>query len=80
MVRNYLMGNFMNMADGPVNMASLAKTMVLTGKKPDDFQQFVSQVLEVTPEDIMHLAQKYFDPQNFIDVIVMPEQRSLRMS
>lgn len=78
MVKNYLMGNFMNMADGPVNMASLAKTMVLTGKKTDDFQDFVAQVLDVTSEDIMSLARKYFNPQNFIDVIVMPEQMSLQ--
>lgn len=72
MVKNYLMGNFMNMLDGPVNMTSLAKTMVLTGQKPEDFQLFVEQILAVSPEDIRNMAQKYFNADRFIDVLVTP--------
>ncbi len=75
MVKNYLMGNFMNMLDGPINTASVAKTMILTGQKPDDFQLFVKKVLDTNPEQIMGLAQKYFNPDHFIEVMVTPDGR-----
>lgn len=75
MVKNYLMGNFMNMLDGPINVASVAKTMVLTGQKPNDFQDFVRKVLEVSSDDILNLAQKYLDTHQFLNVLVNPGKK-----
>lgn len=70
MVKNYLMGNFMNMLDGPMNLSTFAKTMILTDKKPSDFNDFVQELMDVNADSIMAMAQKYFDENKFIEVIV----------
>jgi len=73
MVQNYLMGTFMNMLDGPINVASLAKSMILSGKTPQDFMVFVDALISVSKDDIMYMAQKYFDPADMIEVSISPE-------
>lgn len=72
MVKNYLMGNFMNMLDGPMNLASFAKSMILTGKEPSDLHTIVNEINEMTAETIMQTAQKYFDKNQMIEVVVSP--------
>jgi predicted Zn-dependent peptidase len=72
MVKNYLMGNFMNMLDGPMNVSTFAKTMVLTGKHPSEFNHFVQELMAINADDIMGMAQKYFDEDKFIEIIVSP--------
>ncbi|MBK8625029.1 MAG: insulinase family protein [Saprospiraceae bacterium] len=73
MVKNYLMGNFMNMLDGPMNVSSFAKTMVLTDKHPSEFNIFAQELMDINAETIMNMAQKYFDEEKFIEIIVSPE-------
>lgn len=73
MVKNYLMGSFMNMLDGPMNVSSFVKTMLLTGKEPKDFLDFTDQVNKVDSLQIQEMAQKYFKEENMIEVIVAPE-------
>ena len=73
MVKNYLMGTFMNMLDGPLNVSSLARSMILTGKKPEDFLTFCDKLLSVTSETLLDTAQKYFNQQEMIEVVVAPE-------
>ncbi|MBL0026257.1 MAG: insulinase family protein [Saprospiraceae bacterium] len=72
MVRNYLMGTFMNMLDGPLNISSMVKTMVLSGKKPQDFLVFCEELLSLTPQNIIETAQKYFIPEEMTEVLVSP--------
>jgi len=74
MVKNYLTGNFMNMLDGPMNVASFAKTMVLTDKKPEDFNTFFNEIKSIDALHILDTAQKYFIKEKMIEVIVSPEQ------
>ncbi|MBK8347690.1 MAG: insulinase family protein [Saprospiraceae bacterium] len=73
MVKNYLMGNFMNMLDGPMNVASFAKSMILTNKHPKEFQEFVGQMLETGAEQIMDVAQRYLNIEKFTEVVVEPQ-------
>jgi zinc protease len=73
MVKNYLMGSFMNMLDGPMNVSSFVKTMLLTGKEPKDFLDFTDQVNAVGGLKIQEMAQKYFNEEDMIEVIVTPE-------
>ncbi len=73
MVKNYLMGNFMNMLDGPMNVASFAKSMILTNKHPKEFQDFVGQMLETGAEQIMDVAQRYLNIEKFTEVVVEPQ-------
>lgn len=73
MVKNYLMGNFMNVLDGPVNVSSFVKSMVLIGKQPEDFLTFTDEILEIQPDTIMEMAQKYFLKEKMIEIIVSPK-------
>jgi len=72
MVKNYLMGNFMNMLDGPMNVASFAKSMILTGKNPEEFHEFAEAIIEIQPETIMEAARKYFNKEDMIEIVVSP--------
>ena len=73
MVKNYLMGTFMNMLDGPLNVSSLARTMILTGKKPEDFLIFCDKLMSITPETILNTAQKYLNEDEMTEVVVSPD-------
>ena len=73
MVKNYLMGNFMNVLDGPVNVSSFVKSMLLIGKEPSDFLTFVDEILEMKPKKVMETAQKYFQEDKMIEVVVSPK-------
>jgi zinc protease len=73
MVRNYLMGSFLNMLDGPMNVSSFVKTMLLTGREPIDFLKFTAEVNEIKSDKLQEMAQKYFQLQDMIEVIVTPE-------
>lgn len=72
MVKNYLMGTFMNMLDGPMNVSSFAKSMILSGKKPMDFLEFTNEMVEMSPEMILKAAQIYLNKEDMIEVIVSP--------
>ena len=72
MVKNYLMGTFMNMLDGPMNVSSFAKSMILSGKKPLDFLEFTDEMVEMSPEMILKAAQIYLNKEDMIEVIVSP--------
>ena len=72
MVKNYLMGNFMNMLDGPMNVSSFAKSMILTGKDPLEFHDFADAIIGMEPEIIMEAAQKYLNKEDMIEIIVSP--------
>lgn len=73
MVKNYLMGNFINMLDGPMNVSSFAKTMILTGKNPSAFNLFTTEILDTNMDQIMDMAQKYLNEKNMIEILVSPE-------
>lgn len=70
MVKNYLMGNFMNVLDGPVNVSSFVKSMLFLGREPTDFLSFSDEIMQITSDTIMHTAQEYFKEENMIEVIV----------
>ncbi len=70
MVKNYLMGSFMNILDGPFNVSSFVKTMLLIGKEPNDFLTFTDEILAMQQEKIMEMAQKYFLKEKMIEIVV----------
>jgi len=72
MVKNYLMGTFMNVLDGPMNVSSFAKSMVLSGKKPLDFIDFTNEMREITPEKVIMAAQKYLNEEDMTEIVVSP--------
>jgi zinc protease len=75
MVKNYLMGNFMNLLDGPLNAMSFIKTMVLTEQKLEDFHTFVDEINATDSNRINSLANIYLQREDIIEVIIGPKSK-----
>lgn len=69
MVRNYVLGGFLNMLDGPFNVSDVVKTLVSEDLPLTYFEELVQNVQQVTEEDLLALAQKYLNPNDFWEVV-----------
>ena len=70
MVRNYLSGNFLNMIDGPFKVAGMSKVIALNGLDFGFYQNLMSRIHTISPENIQNLAKKYFVKENMVEIIV----------
>lgn len=70
MVKNYLMGNFLNLIDGPLNTISFLRGMVIDGTNEKDFYTFVEDIKNIDSNRLKTLANKYFQEEDFLTVIV----------
>jgi predicted Zn-dependent peptidase len=70
MVRNYLMGMLLNGLDGPLNSSDVVKGLITEGLSADQFNSLVHTILNITPEELQELAQRYFQADAFWTVTV----------
>lgn len=70
MVRNYLLGTFLTMLDGPFNISELIVSLLSEGLPVSFFEQWIQQVRAVSPDDLQALAVKYLDPSEMWEVVV----------
>ncbi|GJM31523.1 MAG: zinc protease [Saprospiraceae bacterium] len=70
MVRNYLLGSFLSMIDGPFNVADVVKTLVLEDLPLDNFSQMVEATRLTSAEELLQLAQRYLLPEKMWEVVV----------
>lgn len=70
MVRNYLLGNLLNMVDGPFAISDIVRTFLTEGVEYEAFQRFIDTILYITPKQLQELAQKYFKKEDMFEVIV----------
>jgi zinc protease len=70
MVQNYLLGNMLNMVDGPFAVSDVVKSFITEGVDLSHFQLFVEKIRSITPQEIQALAQKYFKREDMFEVIV----------
>lgn len=68
MVRNYMLGNMLNMVDGPFHVADVIKTLVLNKMPFSDFDKLIATVNTITPQELRDLAQKYFRKEEMWEV------------
>ncbi|PHN03063.1 M16 family metallopeptidase [Flavilitoribacter nigricans] len=76
MVRNYLMGNFLSMLDGPFNVGEVVRTMVGDDLPFSFFSTLVESVNTVEAETLQRLAVEYLQPEEQWEVIVGTRQGS----
>ncbi|WP_421949559.1 M16 family metallopeptidase [Phaeodactylibacter xiamenensis] len=72
MVRNFLLGNFLTMLDGPFNVSEVIRTLVLDGLPLSTFDELVSTVQNIDAAALQGLAQKYLNKADLWQVIVGP--------
>jgi predicted Zn-dependent peptidase len=70
MVKNYLLGNFLSMLDGPFNVSEVVKTIVTERLDFPFFNKLVKTVQDITAEDLQKLAQKYLNTEDMWEVVV----------
>jgi len=68
MVRNYMLGNMLNMVDGPFHMADVIKTLALNNMPYTAFDQLIETVNSITAQELQDLAQKYFTTDDMWEV------------
>ncbi len=70
MVRNYLMGNFLTMLDGPFNVSEVVRTQVTEGLPLSYFEKLATTVRNITAEDLQQLARQYLCREDMWEVVV----------
>ncbi len=70
MVRNYLLGNFLTMLDGPFNVSELIRTLVTEDLPLSYFDEAVESVQSIDARSLRELARKYLDPEQMWEVVV----------
>jgi len=70
MVRNYLMGSLLNMLDGPFNQSQVVRSLISKRSPLDSFDKLATDLLGMTSSKLQTAAQKYFDPDSMLTVLV----------
>ncbi len=70
MVRNYLLGMLLNGLDGPLNASELVRNILVENLPWESFEETVQAIREITPAQLQHLAQRYWQPEDLWTVIV----------
>ena len=70
MVRNYLLGMFLNGLDGPMNTADIVRGQIVEELPWESFTTMVETVRNITPVQIQELANKYLQKKDFWVVVV----------
>ena len=70
MVRSYLLGNMLQLIDGPMNVSEVISGYVSEKLPFDTLERFVTYLKNVTPQDIQRLAAKYLDPKDLTELTV----------
>jgi zinc protease len=69
--KNYMIGTILGELDGPFQVAGRWKNLVLNGLDENYFYKGIQTIKTVTAEELRALADKYFDPAEFIEVVVV---------
>ncbi|GAI82885.1 unnamed protein product, partial [marine sediment metagenome] len=69
LVKNYLLGELLRMFDGPFALADSFRSILEYGLNYDFFNKGIDTVKNITPEEILSLAQKYLNEGSFTQVV-----------
>lgn len=78
MVKNYIMGSFMTMIDGPFKTSEVLKTLIIGGKDFEYLEGFFDEILQITDQEIQNLANKHLnlDTMHHVTVGDYPENNA----
>jgi len=71
LVRNYMMGSILGDLDGPFQVIARWKNIILNGLDEKYFYDSINTIKAITAEDIKQLAEKYFQPEEFYELVVV---------
>ena len=71
MARNYTIGTILGDLDGPFQVATRWKNILLNGLDGNYFYEGIRIVKTITPAELQELANKYLDPAAFFELLVI---------
>ena len=69
-VKSYIYGTFLRTFDGPFALAERFKGVKDIGKDFSFYKKSLSDILQVTAKELLETANKYFDPDDMITLVV----------
>lgn len=70
LAKNILTGEMMRILDGPFGIADVTIENVLCGDSNEAVNRNLQEILSITPERILDLAQRYLNPEELSTIIV----------
>lgn len=70
MVRNYILGYLLTAMDGPLHVSELVKGMLLEGVGLGSFDELVSTICHIQPNELQELAVKYLRKDDMLELVV----------
>lgn len=70
MVKNYMMGNYLNLFDGPFNSIRTIKSLALASIPLDNLDTLIEASLSYDAHNLRDMANKYLNRRDFWEVIV----------
>lgn len=70
MLKNYSLGMFLNAVDGVFNVSTVIRELVEENISFDFFEQMVEKTNNITAEEVMEIAKKYFKREDLCEVLV----------
>ena len=71
LVRNYLIGNILGDLDGPFHIIGRWKNIILNNLKEEYFYDSIKMIKTISAEELKTLANKYLQPADFYELIVI---------
>jgi len=71
LVRNYLMGTILGDLDGPFQIMSRWKNIVLNNLEPGYFYDSIETIKNISAEELQALAKNYLEPKDFYELVVI---------
>lgn len=71
LVRNYMMGSILGDLDGPFQIMARWKNIILNGLDESYFYNSINTIKTISAEELQTLAQKYFNPEEFYELVVV---------
>jgi zinc protease len=69
--RNYIIGTILGDLDGPFQVAGRWKNIILNDLDENYFYNGIKIIKTIGPEELQELAQRYLQPQEFYELVVI---------
>jgi predicted Zn-dependent peptidase len=71
LVKNYLLGTILGDLDGAFQIMQRWKSLILNGFTKERFNKNIDLYKHITPEQLQALANKYYQQENFYELVVI---------
>jgi predicted Zn-dependent peptidase len=71
LVQNFMMGSILGDLDGPFQIINRWKNIILNGLDESYFYNQINTIKSIKAEDLQALANKYLQPENFYELVVV---------